>query len=421
METSETAVSTIPNRRRETANFGILWGGHFLSVFSSMVIAPLLPFYMERLGAEDEASVLLWSGLSLAASPISAALTAPLWGRLGDLTSRKIMVVRALLGSAVVLTTMGFADTPFQLFVLRLFQGALGGVVDAVSAYAASEAKPQEQGRVRGKLEGAIAAGSMLGPLVGGLLLSVIGYQPLFTLLGVSLGLWTAVSFFGLRETRRERASGSAVSSFGMGRQWILLLGDRKVRLFLLAGIMANFGIYGLLTVLPVYVKQLVEEPSHTAVWVGVLQAVNWASVWIASSWWGKRNDRHPIRLNYAAASILCGLAILMQTMAPSIAWLIPLRILQGLASSALLQSVFLTVTRSSSVDQLGFRMGLSRSILFTGQIMGPMASGTLSSLVGASKLFALHGLAIILSGVLVWVFGKPKEAPKWLRQESGF
>ncbi|MFE5320871.1 MFS transporter [Paenibacillus sp. NPDC056579] len=405
--------------RWSKANFGILWGGYFLSVFSSMVIAPMLPFYMEQMGAEDDASVLLWSGLALAASPISAALTAPLWGRLGDLTSRKMMIVRALFGSALVLALMGFAATPFQLFVLRLLQGALGGVVDAVSAYAASEAKPGEQGKVRGKLEGALAAGSMLGPLLGGLLLSLVGFQPMFMLLGSVLGMWTLFSFLVLKENKLQRRKASVVSS-RMSKQWIHLLSEPKVRHFLLAGILANFGVFGLLTVTPVYVKQLVADPADTAVWVGVLQAVNWASVWLASSWWGKRNDGHPVRLNYVVAAVLCGVAIMLQTAVPSVSWLIPLRILQGFASSALIQSVFLTITRSSASDQLGFRMGLSRSLLFTGQIAGPMASGTLGSLVSASAIFALHGLVIAAGGLLVWLLGQSKEAAQPSQETAG-
>ncbi|GAA4850213.1 hypothetical protein GCM10023310_30890 [Paenibacillus vulneris] len=158
-------------------NFGLLWGSHFLSVLSSMVIAPLMPFYMEQLGAGDQAAVLLWSGLGLTAPAVSAALTAPLWGRLGDVTSRKWMVIRALGASACVLAAMGLANTPFQLFLLRFLQGALGGVVDAVGAFAASQAGKEEQGKARGKLEGALAAGSMLGPLLGGVLMGAIGFR----------------------------------------------------------------------------------------------------------------------------------------------------------------------------------------------------------------------------------------------------
>ncbi len=402
---------------RWKVNFRLLWGGHFLAVFSSMVIAPMLPFYMEELGAEDQASVLLWSGLSLAAPAVSAALTAPLWGRLGDLTSRKWMVVRALFGSSLVLAAMAFVDTPMQLFILRFLQGALGGVVDAVGAFAASEAQKQEQGRVRGKLEGALAAGSMLGPLLGGIAFGTIGFRSLFVLSSILLALWTVLSYIGLKETRRETIV--AVQSAGMGKQFTLLLRERKVILFLIAGILANFGIHGLLTVLPLHVKTYVGDASDTAVWVGILQAINWAAVWCASSWWGSRNDSYPVERNFIIASALCGVAILLQAFAPSIYWLVIWRVLQGFASSALVQSVFLIVTRTSLADQLGSRIGMTRSILFFGQIAGPLVSGLSGNSIHTAMLFTLHGSVIITSGLLIGLFVRGNKASERMHKQQ--
>lgn len=162
------------------------------------------------------------------------------------------------MGSCCVLAAMGLVHTPFQLFVLRFLQGALGGVVDAVSAYAASEARQQEQGRVRGKLEGALAAGSMLGPLLGGISLGVIGFRNLFIILSGLLGIWTLLSFIYLKEKKETRQESiAAVKSAGMMKQLISLLSERKVRVFLCAGIFANFGIHGLLPVLPLHVSMV--------------------------------------------------------------------------------------------------------------------------------------------------------------------
>ncbi|NQX69119.1 MFS transporter [Paenibacillus alba] len=381
-------------------SFRLLWGSHFLSVLSSMVIAPLLPFYIEQLGADDQASILMWSGLSLAAPAVSAALTAPLWGLLGDKTSRKWMVVRALFGTALVLTATGLVTSPLQLFILRLLQGALGGVVDAVGTLAASQVKPEEQGLVRGKLEGALAAGSMLGPLLGGTMFRWFGFHRLLLLLGGLVALWTILCMIGLKESRTNR--GSTVKSTGLMGQFSELLREKTVVRFLLAGICANFCLHGLLPVLPVHVKQHLNNPSQTAAWIGILQAMNWASAWIASSWWGRRNDRSPVHRTYFLASLLCCTAIVIQAFAPSIAWFIPLRILQGFASSALVQSVFLIVTRSSQSDQLGTRHGLTRSTLFIGQIAGPLASGFFGGFISTSFIFTLHGCMMLAGGFLV-------------------
>ncbi|WP_225948501.1 MFS transporter [Paenibacillus sp. OAS669] len=400
-------------------NFGLLWGSHFLSVLSSMVIAPLMPFYMEQLGAGDQAAVLLWSGLGLTAPAVSAALTAPLWGRLGDVTSRKWMVIRALGSSACVLAAMGLANTPFQLFLLRFLQGALGGVVDAVGAFAASQAGKEEQGKARGKLEGALAAGSMLGPLLGGVLMGAIGFRYILHSLAILLALWTILCAFLLKERQSEKRT-AAVTQTGITAPLRGLLHKRELRLFLLAGITANFGIFGLLPVLPLHLKPYIGTSAQTAVWVGILQAVLWAAVWLTSSWWGRRNDVSPVHRNYALAAALCGVAIVLQALAPGMEWLVSSRVVQGAASSALVQSVFLVVTRSAPEGELGTRLGFTRSILFTGQIAGPMTSGLLGTMLTTSGLFVLHGAAIAAGGLLVGLFASPKLARRGVEDIPG-
>lgn len=153
-----------------TTNFRVLWICHFLSVASLTVIAPLLPFYLQAMGAGKPEAVLFWSGLALAAPAVSYTLTAPYWGKLGDRWGQKWMVVRALIGLTPTLVAMGVARTPFQFFLCRLCQGAFGGVVGSGAAFASTQAPEESRGRVLGKLESAVAAGSLAGPLLGGFL-----------------------------------------------------------------------------------------------------------------------------------------------------------------------------------------------------------------------------------------------------------
>ncbi|WP_144029089.1 MFS transporter, partial [Paenibacillus rigui] len=271
-------------------------------------------------------------------------------------------------------------------------------------------------GKVRGRLEGALAAGSMLGPLLGGVLLGVIGFRYVLLSLAILLSFWTMLCMLQLKE--RQTGAKGAVQRTGMAVQFHGLLRERKTRVFLLAGICANFGIFGLLPVLPLHVKPYAETTALTAVWVGILQAILWAAVWLTSSWWGRRNDVSPVHRNYVIAATLCGIAIVLQAMAPAIEWLVSYRIVQGAASSALVQSVFLMVTRSAPEGELGARLGYARSILFTGQIAGPMASGLLGAVFSTSAIFALHGAVIITGGLLVGLFASPKSTRRQMEHD---
>ena len=48
------------------------------------LLLPFLPIYVEQLGVKDHAAIVQWSGIAYGATFFTAALTAPLWGQLGD-------------------------------------------------------------------------------------------------------------------------------------------------------------------------------------------------------------------------------------------------------------------------------------------------------------------------------------------------
>ena len=101
--------------------------GSFTTIVGMTILLPFLPLYVEELGASGHAAIVQWSGVAYGATFFSAALFAPLWGRLADRYGRKLMLIRASLGMAVAMSLIGMAQTVWQLVLLRLLAGLLGG------------------------------------------------------------------------------------------------------------------------------------------------------------------------------------------------------------------------------------------------------------------------------------------------------
>jgi MFS family permease len=97
--------------------------GAFTTIVAMTLLLPFLPLYVEHLGVSDQAAIVQWSGVAFGATFLSAALTAPLWGRLGDRYGRKLMLIRASLGMAVAMSLIGLAENIWQLVGLRLLAG----------------------------------------------------------------------------------------------------------------------------------------------------------------------------------------------------------------------------------------------------------------------------------------------------------
>ncbi|PTX64688.1 putative MFS family arabinose efflux permease [Melghirimyces profundicolus] len=381
-------------------NFRVLWGVQFISTAGLTVVVPLLPFYLETLGVFGEENR-WWTGLSLSAPALTLILASPFWGKIGDRWGRKWMVVRAVFGLCLSMLLMGMAQTPWLFLLFRLMQGAFGGVVDAAAAFAGSDAPPDKRGRTLGSFQGATAAGSLAGPLLGGLLADGYGYRVLFFLMaaltGIS-GLWAAKALTEPRTGIERKRKPVPLRQVFAG-----LWGSRSTRSLILAGFLAKAGVFGLVVVFAPLVRDLSGSPAYAATWVGGLQAVTWGATFLGGSWWGKRNDRSSPERNFFFASLACGVCVGLQTAVHHPLWLLPLRLVQGFCFSALLPSVFLKVTRSSPEEVRGSAIGVTNSFLVLGQIMGSFSAALISGWLSPDAAFLFLG-GFFLTGALLMV-----------------
>ena len=74
----------------------------------------------------------------------------------------------------------GVVSTPIQLACVRLFQGFASGLWPMTLAIMTSYAPTEKTGFCLGIMQGALTAGSVIGPLFGGVLSEVFGMRASF-------------------------------------------------------------------------------------------------------------------------------------------------------------------------------------------------------------------------------------------------
>lgn len=166
----------------------------FLDMVGLLMIVPLLPYYVQRLG---DGGVTL-AGMTLAAGTlvglVTAAFTlaqlvsAPFWGRFSDRRGRKPALLAALMASAVAYLVFGFAEALPLLILSRLVQGLGGGTVGVIQAYVADTTEPAQRARALGWLSAATNLGVALGPVLGSQ--AIRGGRAVDTALGTNT-FWT--------------------------------------------------------------------------------------------------------------------------------------------------------------------------------------------------------------------------------------
>jgi DHA1 family multidrug resistance protein-like MFS transporter len=192
--------------------------GAFMN-FGYTLVMSFLPIYVRELGVESTGGIALWSGLILSASPLMAALMGPLWGRLGDRRGMKLIATRATAANAVLWFSMAFAHSVWQLFLLRILLGILGGFTNVAVALVTQLAPKEEVPSVIGTLNSVQILSAAVGPLLGGILATSIGVRNTFMFTGlVNFGSLLSILLLyrdqGVAEPAKQSEPLSAAAGF---------------------------------------------------------------------------------------------------------------------------------------------------------------------------------------------------------------
>ncbi|MEV6812405.1 MDR family MFS transporter [Micromonospora sp. NPDC051296] len=165
--TAPARATTVNMTHRQTleALSGLLLG-MFVAILSGTVVANALPRIITELHGTQSAYTWVVTSTLLATTA-----TTPLWGKLADLTSKKVLVQIALAVFVLGSVLAGLSQSTGQLIACRVLQGVgAGGLTALAQVIMATMIAPRERGRYSGYLGAVMAVGTIGGPLIGGVI-----------------------------------------------------------------------------------------------------------------------------------------------------------------------------------------------------------------------------------------------------------
>ncbi|WP_406494194.1 MFS transporter [Streptomyces sp. NBC_01604] len=171
--------------------------GMFVAILSSTIVSNALPRIIADLGGGQSAYT--WV---VTASLLTMTASVPLWGKLADLFSKKLLVQLALAVFVCASAVAGLSQSPGMLIACRAVQGiGMGGLTSLAQIILAAMVPPRERGRYSGYLGATFATAMVAGPLIGGVITdtSWLGWRWIFYI-GVP---FAAIALIVLQRTLR--------------------------------------------------------------------------------------------------------------------------------------------------------------------------------------------------------------------------
>ena len=392
------AAAPAPDATYWMRNVYVCLFGSFTTIVGMTVLLPILPLYIAHLGVSSQAAIVQWSGVAFGITFLAAATVSPMWGTLADRYGRKLMLIRASLGMAIMISMMGLAQNVYQLVFLRLLVGLAGGYASGAIILVATQTPKARDAWALGTLSIGVMAGNLVGPLIGGVLPALIGLRMTFVMSGAMIFVAFICTTTLIRESQPVRKTAPASGAKKRASSWSQIPDRRPVFAMLMTALLLMLANMSIEPIITVYVQQLKLSGFSVAAMAGLVMSAAALGSILAAPRMGKLADRvGPLKVVIVCLA-LGGLLLLPQAFVTTGWQLVVLRFLMGLALAGLLPCIT-TLIRHSVPDTIaGGILGYSQSAQYAGQVVGPLMGGFIGAHVGMRAVFFMTS-ALMFAG----------------------
>ena len=362
------------------------------------LVMPFLPLYIAELGVTDVGEIAMWTGLALGATPAVTAISAPLWGRVGDKYGSKLLVLRSLTAFILTKAAMAFVTAPWQLFALRALLGVFAGYGALTMSMAAQSAPREKMAQAIGTVQTGHRLGPAIGPVIGGTLAPLVGLRNSFLFAAAFYAAAMLLILFVYQEPPKRAA---VVRPRGGWEVFSELL--RKPGFLL-----ALFVIFGLQTVdrsfgpvLPLFVQQVGVDAGRIAFVAGVLFSLGAISAAAGTQLGPRLLQRYSAKTVLVAGTLTAAIALAAIVIAPTLLILGAAIIIAGTAMGAGTTTIYAIAGGLLPADAHATGFGIMTTASLMGLAVSPVAAGFIGAAGLRIVFIADVALLILLAGLI--------------------
>lgn len=378
---------------------------------SYTMLIPFLPIYMQsELGATAD-NVSLWSGVTYAITFAISAFVSPIWGKLSDKMGKKPMIIRSSFLLAITYFLGGIVRTPFELFLVRAFQGIASGLWPACLVMMSACVPKNKIGISMGLMQSANICGGIIGPLLGGILATAFGMRNSFYVGAVALSLITVTTILFIKEppVAPEKEINKAQPP-----SYLNFIKDKNILILLLCVCMTNLVILQIQPIMSLYVQQLSHNSDKAVLLTGFIMSLGGIAGALASPLWGKTGQKVGFYKTITLAFISAGLLVSLQGVPNSLVLFGLMQFLCGLGFSGIFPSANSILVLLTPPSSRGMGFGSLFSAQMIGGALGPVIGGVIVSFMSFNTVYIISGSILFVIGIYLKFF-----APESFKQKA--
>lgn len=375
-------------------NLAVVWLSQFISMASFSSAYTFMPFFFRQLGVTGDEELSHYVALFSVASNLTFCIFAPIWGMVADVYGRRMMLIRANFGGALLMPLLAVITSPDLIIVHRLFLGALTGTVSAAQTLIISTTPKEHRSFALGAIASALFGGMMAGQFLGGGLVQRFGFNWTFAGSGVLLfvsGMLVLIwgrENFTRTETLRERVRSIRWRIPRFGVIWYLMV------LFICLGLAREFDN----PFLPQLVMEIMDHSPDALSWSGWISGFCSLAGIVSGLLLGFLAGRLPFIRVLVAAIVIAAVLRIVQSMSHHVAGLLVERSLMILAIGGVEPLFQAWLAGATPEREHGSYFGWAACAKAVGWISGAYLGGIVAGWFGTVRyVFFGSGLLFLL------------------------
>ncbi|WP_434597435.1 MFS transporter [Pseudomonas sp. R4-83] len=375
----------------------LLFAIQLVSMGAMEMSGPFWPVHLR--GLTDSETVFSFASIAVYVGPmLGIILTSAFWGRIGDRYGHKLMMIRALAGLSLTQLGLALFSDIWAILILRFLQGAFAGYIAPAQAYGVSIEAPSRRARLFAILQISTNVGSLLGAVVGGLILDYATFFWINIIASALCAVCTVIAAVTLPDVPpvkkpvvSESAKPARRASLWQGSPLLSLLGVMGI--LLLARMLPQ-------TSFSLYVSSVFEVSNSVVGLCYGLLALGFilsATAW--SRYFEHRGQQDTLqRMTYVVIGCIALTAVAGVTRNPLV--FVVAYFIWGVLLGATTPVLMALISKTADSSQQGHVLGIAQGTAQFASIAGISAGGLLSQVYGLQYTYLFvclaYGVALI-------------------------